>query len=94
MTERRHGRGRARLALAALLTAVPLASTIIGGAATVTPVAAAITVPTAQAATAHHGGDRHRDRGHRDEHRRECDDRHDGLLGLLVDLLVGSERDC
>ena len=94
MTERRHGRGRARLALAALLTAVPLATTMVGGAATVTPVAAATTVTTAQAATAHHSGDRHRDRDHRDHHRRECDDRHDGLLGLLVDLLVGSERHC
>ena len=94
MTERRHGRGRARLALAALLTAVPLATTMVGGAATVTPVAAATTVTTAQAATAHHSGDRHRDRDHRDHHRRECDDRHGGLLGLLLDLLVGSERDC
>jgi hypothetical protein len=95
MTQKHPARGRARLTLAALLTAVPLATTIVGGAATVTPVAAAITVPEVQAATADHSGDGRRDRDHRDHHhRRECDDRQGGLLGLLVELLVGSERDC
>jgi hypothetical protein len=99
----KRGRSTAgRLALAALLTAVPLGSTAAGaGVAHAVPVAAAIVQPVqvglADAPTAQHGGaldrggygnaDRH---GHR---RHDCG-RHGGIVPLLVHLLFGFDRDC
>ena len=111
MTQDHSGRGRARLRLAAVLTALPLAASVVGGVAGAVPVAAATHVSATQAAsfvTAGHSTPadrRHDDRDHNGrrgdgrggdgrDHRGDCRDRNGGLLGLLADLLLGSDRGC
>jgi hypothetical protein len=94
---KRWRRSAARLALAALLTTLPLGSATVGaGFAHAMPVDAAIVQPVqvgvADAATAQNGGALNRgDEGDRDRH--DCR-RHGGLVPLLVHLLFGFDRYC
>ncbi|MDB5067970.1 MAG: hypothetical protein JWM18_4404 [Chloroflexi bacterium] len=95
---RRGRRTAGRLALAALLTAVPLGSTTVGaGVVHAVPVAAATVQPlqvgVADAPTAQHRGDLDRG-GDRHGHRRHDCGRHGGIVPLVVHLLFGFDRHC
>jgi hypothetical protein len=104
MTQDHSGRGRARLRLVAVVAALPLGASVVGGVAGAVPVAAATRVQAAQPQTAdsvtaaqpamavrHDDSDHHR--GHNDRDRRgDCRHRDEGLLGLLADLLLGPRR--
>jgi hypothetical protein len=95
----------ARLALAAVLTALPLGSTTVGAAGLphAAPVAAATVHPVqaglAHTATAPHAGAHDRgdgddeDRGGHDRRDHDCH-RHGGLVTLIVRLLFGFDEHC